>query len=128
MPKTTKSRKTWSYSTDFKVKAVELSRQEGLQVKQVAEGLDIHPLMLSRWRKEYRDGKIKPDGNKRVIVMKDKKTPTAQELTEFEKLKKDNEDAYKKRFSRYIANKVDPTALSKLFATTKDTITKKNAK
>lgn len=109
MPKTTKSRKTWSYSTDFKVKAVELSCQEGLQVKQVAEGLDIHPLMLSRWRKEYRDGKIKPDGNKRVSVMKDKKTPTAQELTEFEKLKKDNERLRKendllKKWQRYLAD------------------------
>mgnify|MGYP003326432111 CR=1 FL=1 len=55
-------RKTWQYSTDFKVKAVELSCQEGIQVQQVAAGLDIHPMMLSRWRKEYLEGK----GRKRV--------------------------------------------------------------
>ena len=109
MPKYTKPRKTWSYSTDFKVKAVELSYQEGLQVKQVAEGLDIHPLMLSRWRKEYRDGKIKADGYKRVSVMKDKRTPTAQELTEIEKLKRDIERLTKendllKKWQRYLAD------------------------
>lgn len=109
MPKYTKPRKTWSYSTDFKVKAVELNYQEGLQVKQVAEGLDIHPPMLSRWRKEYRDGKIKADGHKRVSVMKDKKTPTAQELTEIEKLKRDIERLEKendllKKWQRYLAD------------------------
>mgnify|MGYP003128761887 CR=1 FL=1 len=57
MPRYNNPRKTWQYSTDFKVKAVELSCQEGIQVQQVAAGLDIHPMMLSRWRKEYREGK-----------------------------------------------------------------------
>ncbi|BAP15221.1 putative transposase [Alcanivorax sp. NBRC 101098] len=51
MPQYNNPRKTWQYSTDFKVKAVELSCQEGIQVQQVAAGLDIHPMMLSRWRK-----------------------------------------------------------------------------
>lgn len=109
MPKYTKPRKTWSYSTDFKVKAVELSYQEGIQSKQVAEGLDIHPLMLSRWRKEYRDGKIKPDLAKRVNVMKEKKTPTALELNEVEKLRRDNnrlkkENDLLKKWQRYLAD------------------------
>ena len=58
MPRYTQSRKTWSYTKDFKVKAVKLSFHEGIQVKQVAEGLDIHPFMLSRWRKEYREDKL----------------------------------------------------------------------
>ena len=78
MPRYTKPRKTWQYSADFKVKAVELSYQEGIQIQQVVAGLDIHPFMLSRWRKEYREGKIKPDGRQRVAVVKDKKTPTAK--------------------------------------------------
>lgn len=51
MPKYTQPRKTWQYTNDFKIKAVKLSHQAGIQVKQVAEGLDIHPFMLSRWRK-----------------------------------------------------------------------------
>lgn len=109
MPKYTKPRKTWSYSTDFKVKAVELSYQEGIQSKQVAEGLDIHPFMLSRWRKEYRDGKIKPDCAKRVNVMKEKTTPTTLELNELEKLRRDNnrlkkENDLLKKWQRYLAD------------------------
>jgi len=41
MPPYTKPRKTWQYSEDFKVKAVELSYQEGIKIQQVAAGLDI---------------------------------------------------------------------------------------
>jgi transposase-like protein len=44
VPRYTQPRKTWCYTTGFKMKAVKLSLQEGIQVKQVAEGLDIHPL------------------------------------------------------------------------------------
>lgn len=47
MPRYKNSRRTWQYSNDFKVKAVELSYQECIQVQQVAVGLDIHPFMLS---------------------------------------------------------------------------------
>jgi len=66
MPKYTNPRKTWYYLNEFKVKAVQLSLLEGVQVKEVAETLDIHPFMLSRWRKEYREGKIVADKRKRV--------------------------------------------------------------
>ena len=101
-------RKTWQYSTDFKVKAVELSCQEGIQVQQVAAGLDIHPMMLSRWRKEYREGKIKPDGRKRVGVMKEKKAPSAEELKELDKLKRENarlqkENDLLKKWQQFLA-------------------------
>ena len=46
----------------FKATAVKLSLVDGVQSKDVAESLDIHPLMLSRWRKEYREGKIVAKG------------------------------------------------------------------
>ena len=40
------------YTLEFKLSAVRLSSMSGVQVQQVAEALDIHPFMLSRWRKE----------------------------------------------------------------------------
>ncbi|QKQ26584.1 transposase [Candidatus Reidiella endopervernicosa] len=58
-------RKTWRYTDEFKVKAVQLSFLEGVQVKEVADTLDIHPFMLSRWRKEYREGVIVANKRKR---------------------------------------------------------------
>jgi transposase len=54
MPKYTKPRKTWQYSNEFKVKAVQLSLIEGVQVREVADTFDIHPFMLSRWQRQTR--------------------------------------------------------------------------
>ena len=47
------------YSDDFKLTAVRLSQQSGLQVKTVAAALTIHPFMLSKWRKDARDGRLR---------------------------------------------------------------------
>jgi len=38
------------YSLEFKLKAVRLSELKGVEVRAVAEALEIHPFMLSRWR------------------------------------------------------------------------------
>lgn len=108
MARYTQPRKSWQYTNDFKVKAVKLSYQEGIQVKQVAEGLDIHPFMLSRWRKEYRNGKLQEDGRKRVRVDKDKKSISLQDLSEIDRLKRDNDRLRKendllKKWQRYLA-------------------------
>ena len=47
------------YSDEFKLTAVRLSQQPGLQVKTVATALEIHPFMLSKWRKDARDGRLR---------------------------------------------------------------------
>ncbi len=47
------------YSDAFKLTAVRLSQQPGVQVKTVATALAIHPFMLSRWRKEAREGRLR---------------------------------------------------------------------
>ena len=52
------------YSDEFKLTAVRLSQQPGLQVKTVAAALAIHPFMLSKWRKEVRDGRLRGRPNK----------------------------------------------------------------
>lgn len=44
------------YGIDFKLQAVLMSEQPGVLVKDVAESLCIHPFMLSKWRKQVRDG------------------------------------------------------------------------
>ena len=51
-------RKVRAYGDNLKATAVKLSMMPGVQVQDVAEALDIHPFMLSRWRKEYREGRI----------------------------------------------------------------------
>jgi transposase len=50
------------YTTEFKLTAVRLSQQPGIQVKTVAAALAIHPFMLSKWRKDARDGILRGRG------------------------------------------------------------------
>jgi transposase len=59
MGRTKGPRKISRYTAEFKVKAVKLSEISGVQVQEVADALDIHPFMLSRWRKEYREGRLR---------------------------------------------------------------------
>ncbi len=47
------------YSAEFKLTAVRLSQQPGIQVKTVATALEIHPFMLSKWSKDARDGRLR---------------------------------------------------------------------
>lgn len=47
-----------NYGLDFKLRAVQLSHQPGVLVKDVADSLGIHPFMLSKWRKQVRDGEL----------------------------------------------------------------------
>lgn len=107
MPRYKNSRKTWEYSTEFKSKAVELTHLDGVKVRDVAESLGIHPFMLSKWRGEYRDGKIPPSrGGKRVLSKPDK--PKNKADAEFERLQKENERLKQendllKKWQRYLA-------------------------
>ena len=52
-------RKLYRYSAEFKLKAVRLSQIEGVRVQDVADALEIHPFMLSRWRREAREGRLR---------------------------------------------------------------------
>lgn len=110
MPSYTQPRKTWRYTRDFKVKALKLSYQPGIQVKQVAAGLDIHPFMLSRWRKEYREGKLQGDNRRRVGVNKSRDKVSDRELTENARLRKEvarlkEENDLLKKWQRYLAER-----------------------
>ena len=75
-------RTTYKYSEEFKATAVKLSRLPGVAIKDVAESLYIHPFMLSRWRKEAREGRIMTKG---VDIDKD----VAAELKALRRMKKD---------------------------------------
>ena len=44
------------YSREFKVTAVKLASHPGIETQEVAAALNIHPFMLSRWKKEVREG------------------------------------------------------------------------
>lgn len=77
-------RTTYRYSEQFKATAVKLSQARGVAVRDVAESLCIHPFMLSRWRKQAREGLIVTKG---VEVEK----AVAAELKELRQMKRNYE-------------------------------------
>jgi len=104
MPKYTKPRRTWKYSQEFKAAAVEMTYLDDIKNNDVAEKLDIHPYMLSRWRKEYRDGLIVTNKRKRLTnTQKENK-----ELTRLQRLERENAQLKKendllKKWQRFLA-------------------------
>src|SRR4051812_11355777 len=53
-------KKVKRYSNEFKIQAVKLSSHPDIQTQDVAHALDIHPFMLSKWKRDYREGRLKP--------------------------------------------------------------------
>src|SRR5437667_3897033 len=74
-------RKITRYGEQFKATAGKLSSLPGVLIQDVAAALDIHPFMLSLWRKQVRDG---------VIVAKSAKLDvhTAAELKRLKELER----------------------------------------
>ena len=104
MPKYNQPRKTWQYRNEFKVKAVQLCLLCNVQVKDVAATLDVRPFMLSRWRKEYREGKIVARGKDKLADLGKQE----KELDRFKKLEQENarlkkENDLLKKWQRYLA-------------------------
>ena len=53
-------KKVHRYTNEFKIQAVRLSLHPEIQTQDVAHALDIHPFMLSKWKKDYREGRLNP--------------------------------------------------------------------
>ena len=78
-------RKVQRYSLEFTLKAVTLSQLKGVEVQAVADALEIHPFMLSRWRKEARDGVLRGRVSLSSAV---KQAPPAREMKRFQRLQR----------------------------------------
>ena len=74
-----------SYSLEFKRTAVRLSELEGVEVQAVANALDIHPMMLTRWRRESRAGALRGGGAAAPL-----KTPPLREIKRLQVLEREH--------------------------------------
>jgi transposase-like protein len=61
---TMKKETGYFYKYHFKLAAVHAANHPDIQTRAVAEALNIHPFMLSRWKKQMRDGVLRKDNNK----------------------------------------------------------------
>ena len=80
------------YSLEFKQGAVRLTKVPGLEVQVVAEALDIHPVMLSRWRQEAREGRLRgSEPRPKVVKVREVvkvKVPALREVKRLQELEK----------------------------------------
>jgi len=94
-----------TYSLEFKLQAVLLSGHPDIQSKDVAAMLNIHPFMLSRWKKEMKDKKL--TGRKTISIPEADLQKANKKIDKLEKqlqkLKEDNEIL--KKYNRFVAEK-----------------------
>ena len=112
-------RTTYKYSDEFKATAVRLSDLPGVAIQDVAESLYIHPFMLSRWRKQMREGEIMSKG-------KEVDKEVAAELRELRRVKK----AYERLQIEHALLKkaIEYTSRTKVTSSPSSTSTKKTSR
>lgn len=110
MPARRGPKKVNKYSNELKRTAVRLSSAPGVKVKDVAEALDIHPFMLSRWRKEVREGLLvqRPEEKPKSKARRKARPPSSVEMTKYARLKQElaqlrKEHEFLKKFDRFRA-------------------------
>ena len=104
MAKYNRYQRTAKYSDEFKTTAVLLSHLDECTVKSVAEDLDIHPVQLSIWRRQYKEGEIVSDKRKKIIKvpasLKESQKVEVLQL-EIQRLKVENDIL--KKWQRFLA-------------------------
>lgn len=116
MPRSNLAKKTLQYSLEFKRQCVEMTFEPDVLIKDVAHTMDIHPFMLSRWRKEYREGQLRPSRSKKSVSKapqrKSTKAPQttslSEESSELKRLRKENdklklENDLLKKWQRFLS-------------------------
>ena len=93
------------YNYQFKHTAVTVTEHPNIQTVDVAEALQIHPIMLYRWRGEMRDGKIKDNDDEARSI-----TELMQAQKKIKQLEKENkqlrsENAVLKKAERLFPGK-----------------------
>ena len=83
MPKG-RMRRVHRYSNEFKITAVKLTALPGTLIQDVAKALDIHPFMLSRWKKQYREGMIQGEPHPDL----EKLTPVEEKVSDQQRIRK----------------------------------------
>jgi transposase len=95
------------YSMEFKLTAVRLTEQPGIQVQTVAQALAIHPFMLSKWRKDAREGKLRGSVKKAPPAGPAREIAKLQKLEKAHAILKEEHDLLKKAIRFCSARKAD---------------------
>ena len=108
MPARKGPKKVNQYSLELKRTAVRLTQAPGARVKDVAESLDIHPFMLSKWRKLAREGLLVKKPKAKAKSSKKKRMPSMVQMSKYAQVKRElealrKEHEFLKKFDRFRA-------------------------
>jgi len=98
------------YSLEFKLGAVKLTHVPGVEVQAVAHALDIHPVMLSRWRQEAREGRLRGFERRPRVIKVKVRVPAVREVKRLQALEKahallQEEHALLKKAIRFVSER-----------------------
>lgn len=109
MPRILCSERVIEYSVEFKIKVVKLTFELNVKAIEIAKVLNLHPMMIYRWRQEYREGKFVDIPSRRISMTKEAPTPKQdnEKDDEIKRLKKELSKAKKetdflKKWERYL--------------------------
>ena len=102
------------YSDEFKLAAVRLSQEPGIQVQTVAAALAIHPFMLSKWRKDAREGRLQGAAPKAPSATQTRELVRLQHLEREYALLQEEHDLLKKAIRFCSARKATSSPSSRV--------------
>ena len=113
MPKILSSERVIEYSVEFKIKVIKLTFELDVNAVDIAKVLNLHPMMIYRWRQEYREGKFVETPSRRISMTKDTPLPKKNDEKnnakddEIKRLKKElaaakKENDFLKKWERYL--------------------------
>jgi len=109
MPRTLSPERVIEYSIEFKIRVVKLTFELDVKAIDIAEVLNLHPMMIYRWRQEYREGKFVEKPSRRISMTKESSTPKEDKDKddEIKRLKKElaaakKENDFLKKWDRYL--------------------------
>lgn len=109
MAKILSAERVIEYSVAYKVNVVRLTNELNVKAIEIAEVLGLHPMMIYRWRQEYREGKFVVPPSRKISMTKDEKPQkkVVSQDKEIIRLKKklaaaEKENAFLKKWDRYL--------------------------
>ena len=109
MPKILSEERVVEYSVEFKIRVVRLTLELNVQANEIAKVLKLHPIMIYRWRQEYREGKFIEVPTRRISMTKKSETRVEEQHRDkkIARLKKElaaakKENNFLKKWERYL--------------------------
>ena len=119
MPRILSSERVIEYSVEFKIKIIKLTFELDVKAIDIAKVLNLHPMMIYRWRQEYREGQFVEEPSRRISMTKDTPLPKQhddkinEKNDEIKRLKKElaaaqKENDFLKKWERYLKDQKNP--------------------